>query len=219
MTILVLFVSTAVLAVATSSFLLVQRHLFETQRVKDLQSISEITAFNAAAALAFEDKEACDRLLMSLRSKQFILGAALYGPNGKLIAQYNPNRAPLNFERLSTLAPGYSQSGRLQYFHQLVHEKQDLMGRLLIVSDRTDLYKAFSTQLMLTAGLLLGCVVLALLLARLFQRLILAPLERLVREINTIALKKDYSRRVPQQTSDEIGHLIGDFNHMLAEIE
>ena len=73
-----------------SSFALGLAALIDTSHVQ-----AALLAENASAALAFEDTQAANELLRSLRSSPDVRGAALYGGTGQIFATYRGKDYPL----------------------------------------------------------------------------------------------------------------------------
>ncbi|MCB0310181.1 MAG: HAMP domain-containing protein, partial [Bdellovibrionales bacterium] len=193
--------------------------LFSSIRTQDLSSLAEITAFNSEAALSFNDPESAAKILDGFRFKRYVLAAALYDQNRKLFADYHANKTEVELPVSPRLSHGYTAEGGLGYFWQPVELNDETIGFLLIVFDKQDLHNTMLAALLVAALLLLGCLVLAFLLAGLLQKIVTQPIDELIAAINTIANSKDYSARVPENRGDEMGRLIADFNIMLSEIE
>ena len=67
--------------------------------------------------------------------------------------------------------------------------------------------------------MLVGCSLVALLVAARLQRIISHPIADLAHTAARVATERDYSVRAHKQSDDELGKLTDGFNHMLAQIQ
>ncbi|MCB0321547.1 MAG: HAMP domain-containing protein, partial [Bdellovibrionales bacterium] len=214
-----LTVSTVVVVTSTVFQLFYLARLFQENRRHDLATLAEITAYNADAAISFWDEKSAIRILSGLRYKEYVVAAALYAPNGEIVAEFQAPERNYTFPSNAGTFNGYREHGEYSLFTQPIFLDEEVVGKLLIVADHRDLQKTLQMALSVAILLLAGCLILALLLAQALQRIVTGPIKELVGTINTIARSKDYSARVPEDRHDEIGNLISDFNAMLSEIE
>ena len=85
--------------------------------------------------------------------------------------------------------------------------------------DLSGLVASIQQYALVTAGILLLCLLAASGLSEKLQLVVLRPIQILTEGIRLIARDKDYSARVIKTSHDELGTLIDHFNAMLAEIE
>lgn len=87
-----------------------------------------------------------------------------------------------------------------------------------VVATKAAISDANSSQMKITviSG---GLIICSLIFGSLVVRSITRPLTRMIKTIEEIGEKDDFSRRVPLETNDEIGVTIDAFNVMIAKIE
>jgi signal transduction histidine kinase/CheY-like chemotaxis protein len=212
--------SSVALVLLSASFLIYDLGSFRRFLSEDLATQAEIIGYNSAAAMAFKDEAAATVTLSALKAKEDIVAAVLYGPDGKVFAQYV--RANVDKPALPTDLPQVNTSrfrgNYLEVFHDVSLNGEPL-GTLFLQSDmsqwsaRAKNYALFLLLFMLVAAFL------ALLIASRLQTLISRPILRLEDTMRVVSAKKNYEVRALKFYDDEIGRLIDGFNTMLAEIQ
>lgn len=193
--------------------LLVRRH-FE----QDLAAVAEIIASNSAEALVQENEEHAREILGALKAKPFITGAALVLEDGTPWVQRGD--ALLPEQRVALPAAGMQElGGERVYIHPVTLDGRRL-GTLLLHPD----YRAQANELVrVFAGILTAVLAVSLLVAVLVSRrlehVILDPLSYLGKVAKRIARRNDYSLRAHKFVEDELGAFTDAFNGMLAKIE
>ena len=85
---LVVGVCALTLALFTAAFLTQQYAMLRNQAQAGLEALSESTAFNSAAAVAFEDAASAHQTLQSLRAAPAVTRAVITLPTGQVLASY-----------------------------------------------------------------------------------------------------------------------------------
>ena len=80
--------STVALLLASVGFVVYDLVAFRSQMSDDLMTQAEIVGANSMAALAFRDGPAAREILSALKAREGIVAAALYAPDGSLVADY-----------------------------------------------------------------------------------------------------------------------------------
>jgi two-component system NtrC family sensor kinase len=218
LTTITMLTSGVALLLACAAFVGYELTVFRTGIVNELSTTAAIVGDNSAAALAFDDPDSARQTLRSLNVHPHIIGAALYGRNGKLFASYHRAPAAAAFDPPPAQAQGYRfADDRLKLFHRF-----DLAGEhagtVYIESDLSELRSRMSRYALIGAGVLLVSWAVAFLLAARLQRAISAPVSHLALVMNQVQAQNDYSLRAAKQSDDELGALIDGFNSMLDQI-
>ena len=95
----------------------------------------------------------------------------------------------------------------------------EIIGMIEFRLDLSGLVASIEQYALVTAAILLLCLLAASGLSERLQLVVLRPIQILTEGIRLIARDKDYSARVIKTSHDELGTLIDHFNAMLAEIE
>src|SRR3982751_2263772 len=88
LTALTMLTSGVALLLACAAFVGYELMVFRAGIVDELSTTAAIVGDNSAAALAFDDPDSARQTLRSLKVHPHIIGAALYGRDGKLFASY-----------------------------------------------------------------------------------------------------------------------------------
>ena len=212
--------STLALLIASVTIVLYDAAVYRHNAAGHALSVAKITATNVAAALTFGDEKACAEVLLSLRSTQEILSAAVYTPDKRLFASYLRSDESPDTMLPSTFEEGvHHGQNAIEVVMPVTSEGSEKVGTLHL---RYDL-RGWHGHLRRYAGsfgvLLLFSAVLAFLLSRRLQRWITDPILKLVDAMRYVSEKKDYSIHINTPSHDEIGILTQGFNQMLAEIK
>ncbi|MDQ2642087.1 MAG: ATP-binding protein [Pseudomonadota bacterium] len=176
-----------------------------------------ILAENSTAAVAFEDSEAADALLQSLRSSPDIAGAVLYRSDGRPLASFRrpgselPDLLPMAMHDLS-IGFDYLMLG------QDAQIQPGVDGRLVLVVSLASLKLQTAWQLAAALAVaLLGLAVSGPLVRRLNASL-LQPLNSLNELMERVSGQADYSVRTPASGIVELDSLGHGFNNMVGQL-
>ncbi|HLX72880.1 MAG TPA: PAS domain S-box protein [Verrucomicrobiae bacterium] len=210
--------SVIVLVVALGAFMAYDLSTFRATTVRTLTALSQATAENSTAALAFGDQADASRTLASLRLEPQVVGAALYDGNGKLFARY-PTNAPADSFPARVSGWGHRfEDGELHVFQPVMRDSS-VLGELYMRGDLRFFYSRVKIYSAMAALIMLGSLIVALVLSNRLQRRISDPIIALAGTARTVSERRDYSVRAPKADSDELGVLTDAFNEMLTRIE
>jgi signal transduction histidine kinase/ActR/RegA family two-component response regulator len=189
--------------------------------VDDLRTQAVILARSVEPALVFNDPEAAQRQLSSLRGKQDIIAAAVIGPDDRPFARYvgpgaGSEAAAMPFPALSGRAYRY-EGHLLELAHDVEHDGERV-GTVQLLA-RHDLLRRLSTYAAIEAAVLAVSLAFALLVFGRLQEAITAPIGRIVRVAQNVVDRRDWHLRAPMADNEEIAVLSEAFNRMLQEVE
>lgn len=193
-------------------------HVFETRANEIAEHLGGVIGEFSVAPLSFDDRNGAEEVLGNLAVIPAVVSAGVYNSKGELFAQYHVSKDLVSSlpDMLVNLPRGFGDL----YLHT-THEI-GFRGRYFgTVYVKTSLQK-FNEELWgyRRKVLLIVCAVLilSLLLALRFERLISHRLLKLKEAANTVTEKGDFTIRVPKEGKDEIGELYIAFNTMLDKI-
>ena len=224
---IVLLTAGSLIAVMVFAITFEKSYSFRAKMKRDSIVLAEIIGANSTAAIAFNDQVTATEIISALKAEKDIIGAALYGPQQRLFANYyhasyHQNEDAVEFtdilddnrlqEQLSLNSPWFDTMRPI-----LLNDKT--LGHIII---RTDL-SSLTNQLQLFLGITAFCSLLLLSLAmfvsyRLIQA-VLKPVSALADTMKNVTITQEYDVRVSKQHDDEIGVLIEGFNDMLENIK
>ncbi|MYN02153.1 response regulator [Pseudoduganella sp. DS3] len=205
------------LVVTTVAMLVYDLKSFQQGWVDDLTTQAELIATISAPAISFNDPRTAQQNLGLLRVRPQILAGAIYAANGRLFAAYA--QAPFDTPALPRQPGqlGYAiEGGQMVVTHPIV-EGGERIGTVYLVASYRLLDRLQSYALILL-GVMLGSLLLAALVAHLMQAGITRPLLAVTDVARAVMQRRDYSLRVQERATGEIGTLVDAFNDMLAEI-
>lgn len=185
----------------------------------EIAAEARIIALATAPALAFDDHNLAMRNLTALRANGAVMTAALYRASGALYASY---RQPGG-----TISPAHIIVSREEQvrvsgqYLEVIHPVEsggELLG-VLYLTARYDVMSRLRGYLEISAVVSLLSLALALVLSNSLQRGITRPLGSIAEVARQVVRRKDYSLRVNETTSDEIGLVVEAFNGMLDEVQ
>jgi PAS domain S-box-containing protein len=209
-------------------------HSLKTDMVNSIQSTVEAISGHCAIPLQLNYVDSAEKELKKLQPVPQIVGAILYDKNNNIFAEYKKNANSNNTRRkkedifncpwhasghLLTENFSFLFKGKYLYAHRLVTLEQERLG-CLCVRASTSMLKQKIHNYLFTMFIVMGALVLlSYLLAYGLQTIISRPILKLADVSKSISEKQDYSVRVEWKSTDEIGVLFDEFNHMLEQIQ
>ncbi len=169
------------------------------------------------APLTFGDRQVVIATLEKTLALPGITNACVYDENDSLFASFHT--APDNGIPVSIVSEEHCvfENGHLTVLSPISF-KGVKYGTLLLKVSTSALDAEIHQHLTVVMSLLLGLMILSYFIAVRLQAAISKPILSLAQTTNRITQAADYSLRVEQQGSDEIGLLYGSFNEMLVQL-
>lgn len=209
--------SFVVVALAVVGQAVMDSAVLRGQLREQLRMAARIVGMNSEAALRFGDATAAHEALVALRHDPSIVAAALYTPDGRMLASLaDPAHRPLP---RTAGASGWAPPRGTWQTTEEVWRDGELVGTVLVRADDRRFLQRLRLVAFVALGLLACAVVLSALLATRLQAVISQPIMALAAATRRISEHRDYRLRVERSGRDEVGELIDGFNGMLAEIE
>lgn len=191
---------------------------YRAESARNLATAANIIAENSAGILAFDDKRMAVDVLGGFRAEPGISAAALLDKKGNVYATYPSSLAPEQF------ADAHGEDGIVTGFSKITVRKPVLqegarLGTIYVRGNLNGAYERLTGYAIVVLTVGVCSVGVAVLLSRLLQRRIAAPLGSLAATAETITRRKDYGVRAKKFQADEFGELTDAFNAMLDEIQ
>ncbi len=192
----------------------------------ELATLAKVIGSRSIGSLSFNDPKTAIENLNALAIKNDIVYAAIYQEEGFLFAEYkaNPGNSSLQQQDASWLArilqfvSSGKFAGKIEVSNDIYFEKQRI-GTVRILSDMTLFFEKLLRYLSWVVFTLLACFTLSLVVSSRLHKLISLPILNLQKVTSKVSESDDYSVRIPNDSSDELGNLIDSFNAMLEQIE
>ncbi|MBE0566786.1 MAG: response regulator [Krumholzibacteria bacterium] len=185
----------------------------------ELESLACVVADNCATSIMFDDPGFATTTLAGFGAIPSVKGAVLCAIGDTTLASYgeaftdtmlHPSRLPL---RVPVTQSGY------MIMKVPVTWNADTVGSLALAYDLRESHSQMQRLLLFLTGLSLVVMLIVMAISERLQRTISAPISRLAAATRTVAHSRDYSIRVPNCSTDEIGMLVDGFNEMLQRVE
>jgi signal transduction histidine kinase/CheY-like chemotaxis protein len=217
LTLLIALISGITLALAFVGLYLIDQFQFRSDIEHRLENCRS-DLLQRLPPLLLQNSPEIEGSLQSLFNDPLIEGAALYSTDNRLLAQcLRPGSTPIR--------PSSSQIGELINADRgivlyPVRKNGRELGYLYLKAELTENEKSRFSNLLNGAGIIFVISsLIALITGYRLQGTISEPITQLVDAARYISEERDYSVRVPQEATGEIGELIASFNFMLGTIE
>jgi signal transduction histidine kinase/CheY-like chemotaxis protein len=188
------------------------------QMVAVLDGAAEMIAMNSAAALTFGDAQAATETLLSIRTQNNVVVAALYSSKGDVVASYrrpgSPREPPAH-----PRSRGVYFDGDSCILFRPVLVRGESVGSVMVGADLHVIYSSMYQYAAAAVVLLLISSLIAWAIASRLQETLATPILALARTASVISQGTDYSVRASGGGNDEIGTLVAAFNQMVAQIQ
>jgi len=163
------------------------------------------------------DDNQASRLVYELNSQASVQEAAIYLANGSLLGYYHrtPGLAVPEIDLKRNLILTDSELMLVSP----IRMRGELIGYLYIKHDIDELFASENQNYIFIGAVFAFSLLLAILLAGFFQKVLTYPIRRMVRHINTIYKSNNFEKRLKPIRDDELGRLTSEFNQMLDAVQ
>ncbi len=209
--------------IAIASFVYTVTTLAQHEKGRFLQESAmegKIIADISISPLAFYDNIGGNENLQILSSHKMIRHAVVFDSNGKMFAQYNPQKFSLPNSK--NLINGFREN---RWFHQdsryclyipIIHNNE-VLGHLYLEKDASEIFR-YSLAVLATLSLFsIFLMLITLVLSIKMGRILLQPILSLAQTTQAVAQERNYSLHVEYQGNNEIAQLYDALNLLLEE--
>jgi len=213
----VLVTTFVAVAVALTAMVGYDLHAYHKSWSDDMSAQAELLGRTTAPALTFDDAKSAGENLSLLRLRPQVRAAAIYGARGALFASYVAKTGGRAIPTAAEAQGVHIEDRELTVFRQIV-ENGDVIGTVYLRADYP-LYERVVSYAEIAFAVLLVAMLVALVLSSRLQRRVTHPILAIAQIAREVVQRRDYSRRVPKLSDDEVGTLVDSFNDMMGEIE
>jgi signal transduction histidine kinase len=207
------------LLVAVAAHVVFDWLAFRQAAVRDLEVLARIASEQAAPAVVFKDPKAAQEILASLEAERQVVGAALYGADGRTFAgRVRPEAGPGALPA-GPGPDGHAFTGGHLVLFRPVTAGAERVGSLFLRSDLSESWSRLRRNVLAGVGVLSVALIVAYVLGSRLEGLVIGPILGLADLARRVSRQRDYSARAPKESADELGQLVDDFNGMLAQIQ
>ena len=205
---IIMLITASTLAAACGGFILYDYITLRRTTLNDLKVLTAVVAAKSAAAVMFNDTEAGNEIVSSVRAHPSIVAGAILDNRGRVFASYGDWNAA-------------SRDARTVKVSQPIQYRNERVGTLSLASDFREVRSAMRMKIVTGAVVVVMALLLALLMTSTLQRLVSGPLLDLAHAAQRVRRDKDFAVRVAEGTNgdgDELAAVQQAFNAMLVEI-
>ncbi len=216
---IIMSICIAALLLAGTAFSIWSHLSFRENMIRNAQSLAKMTSRNSSAAIVFDDEVTAKEMLSAYKAQPYVAHCCIYNKEGEEFAVYSRDEQ-IDHEAVNTIpTKGYEfDRNHLTVFQPVLLENEQI-GTILLKYDLDSLKNNFKTNSLIVLGITLIASLGGYVLGRNLQKIISKPILDLAALSKHVSEKRDYSKRAPKGSDDEIGSLINAFNQMMDEIQ
>lgn len=192
---------------------------YRATMVRDLAVKAEVVGDQCTAALMFNVRKDAEDTLGALRADPDIEYAAVYARDGKPFASYRRSGMDPAWSPESGPEEGHRFGADHLVLHRPIMVGGRLIGSILIRSDLRKLHTLLFRYLSAAGLVLVISLLVAYGVVSRLQRTITRPVMDLVRMMDDVSRRRDFTLRAASGSKDELGALAQGFNEMLSTIQ
>jgi signal transduction histidine kinase/DNA-binding response OmpR family regulator len=212
----VLATTLTALLIASASLLIFDIRNYEAATANDLRTQADIMAQVTLPALEFDDAGSAQQNLSHLRVRPLIYAAALYRPDGSVLASYRRKGETRALPAMPARAREEIANAAIQVFVPIARGNERL--GMMYIGAEYPLGAQVRYHSAVLAIVMLASLGVAWLMSRWLQGAITGPIVVMTAAVNEVIRRRDFSTRVAKSTDDEVGTLVDAFNSMLEEV-
>ncbi len=221
--------TSSVLLLASIIFIVSEVMSYRDRMVQSVQTLSGFIAADYTHALLSNDTKEARKALTPLYAIPSIRYASIYGYAGTFLADYhtNPDKTMPADALTVPWLENFKSTNQVQ--HHISQDSLEVVvpvffnhrkiGVFFIRSSLDELHQRLLGTLIIAAAIFLLSLLVAYFISLRLERYLVLPIEQLVQAMAQLSISKNYSLRVRQQSTDEIGQLVGSFNDMLKQLQ
>lgn len=200
-------------------FSLMEMHRFQQKTLDDLTALGTIAARRSSAALLLRDPEMARQNLAIFEPFTDVKRACIYDRQRQVFAKAAAlAKTDLACPNLTALPRSNELENRM-FIIDDIERDHEVLGHLYIDVDLTESYWQKVWSLGLIYLVLLASSLLTFIFSIPLLQLIVRPINELVKTVEKISVKGDYSLRARKIYKDELGTLVDTFNVMISTVE
>lgn len=216
LTLVILAVTGTALGAGLSVISIITINRLEAAMGSRVVATAQLVGEYSIGPLSFEDTSGAESILRKLESDAEIQAVVLYDTTGQVFAEYR--KGPHRSRGGCSSTPTVRFEPEFLTVSRSIEYRGSPVGAVCIEASTAQLSASVSSLVRWFAVGWMVLMALSLVLARALQRWISAPILRLAKATQQVALTSDYSALVEGGPDDEIGELVDRFNELLTEL-
>jgi len=216
---IIMLTTSAALLLAALGFCLYDLLAFRNTQARELASVAEIIGAHSTAALQFQDPASGRETLETLRVDPRVVSAGLYTQEDKIFASYHrDHQNKFALPSQPRRAGNYFEQGQILIFRSILLDDKKV-GTIFIHSNHQNFFLRLQQYGIIAFIVLVISLLGAFLLSSKLQKTISSPILHLSNLANRVSTEKNYALRAVNESQDELGELVNQFNDMLSQVQ
>ena len=217
---LIVIISTINIVAASMFFLDYEKKRYKKEIKNKIEVLSNIVIEFNTVTMLFEYKDVASEYISSLKKDEHVLKVQLIKKDNTEFAVYESKKEQKKVEfNYSVIKDTITFINNVAIVNKPIFFDNDTLGAVRIQYSLDEHSKKVENYTKTTVIILMISILLSLILAFIFQKIITKPIFMLYNTMNKISINKDYSIRSKIRSKDEIGQLSDGFNSMIFQIE
>ncbi|MFZ8200066.1 EAL domain-containing protein [Alteromonas portus] len=191
---------------------------YKSNLVDVLDNQSTLLASATSTSVLFADTDTTQELLDAASKLPAIKSAKIYDANEDVIASYTMDEI-VEHKPPSLLLEGATFGDHIIHYLKPIEFSSDVIGYLILSASTSSLEAKQEHAMYVVVGVLLASMLLTYLFHWRLQRLLTKPIQQLISLVKAVGTDREYSVRLPDQRTDELGELFNGVNDILATVE
>ena len=213
----------AALVLACTAFLTYDQVTSRQGLLRTLSAQAQIIGSNSVSALLSNDPLSASNTLSALKNSPNVASAVILTTDRRLFAMYT-RQGEDEMVNVPTLRDDQIEANWFRRTHAVLIRKilsgGQLVGFVCVRADLGEIDKQLWRYVLISAVVLLVCLMFTLLVSSRFSKSVSEPIIVLAETARKVSRDQDYSVRVtPSSDRDELATLMNSFNEMLREIQ
>ena len=214
------FTSLLVLSIVFTVFVVTDINGYKQRKVDDMIGLAKVVGTNSVSILQFKDQDAGDLTLSQLNNiSPEIVHSVILDNTGNVFASFIKPGTYAFVIRDILKGKQFAFSGSQLFIGQNIVSNNEIMGKVLMQIELSELQKIKQTKYHLSAILLFVALVLSFLIAFVIQGYISKRLLQLVNVMKKVGKTGEYNEKLPGEGKDEVSTLIKVFNNLMEQIK
>ncbi len=216
---IIMLTTSVALLLAALGFCLFDLLAFRNTEARELASVADIIGAHSTASLKFQDSVSGQETLETLKVDPRVISAALYSQDDQIFASYYRDRkSKIILSAQPRPVGNYFEQGQILIFRPILLNNKKV-GTIFIHSDLQNFYERLEQYGIIAFIVLVISLLGAFLLSSKLQKTISSPILHLSNLANRVSTERNYALRAINDSQDELGELVNQFNDMLSQIQ
>lgn len=188
-------------------------------QIQSAISQAQLLSFQLEPSVSTRDYQEMNAKLAMLQQDPSLVFATIFLANGTSVAQFSRvENHPIPEFNFSVNQQQQETETQIILISP-IYQEQKLLGYLYLQHEKQQLFSTQTENLQFLIIILTASLILAVILAGIFQKFLTQPIRRMVQHISDIYKSNNFERRLNVTRKDELGKLIVEFNQMLNTVQ